>query len=326
VTLKNGDRVEAGLVTGPDSVWSERIEELLNHKGETWRWGNEMALRHDLGIDALYYILHRDGEPFTNMMNIEYRGVGIFGHVFTKPDERQNGAAGVLMPLLMEDFRSRGGQALFLGTGYDTHPYHLYAKNGFVGLMPMDGTMAYYSDSEASFYQGYFSGRATVERLGWPHWSASVPLFTGEFDGIVRSHVMGNFGRASTEGPMIPMERDELSRKEDGKGARSAVLEIAETGAVAGFATSGRNNLWPGSQIVDLYCHPDYWEQGEDLLESIEIPSADRQLAYCDTGLEAKETILRAAGFTPVATYKNRVAVDVERTRFIDVTEWERAS
>jgi hypothetical protein len=81
-----------------------------------------MALRHDLGLDVFYYILHRDGVPFTNMMNIEYRGVGLYGHVFTKPEDRQKGAASALMPMLMDDFRARGGKALYLGTGYDSHP------------------------------------------------------------------------------------------------------------------------------------------------------------------------------------------------------------
>ena len=326
VRLKNGDRVEVGVVVGPDLDWADRVEDLLSHKGEVWRWGNEMALRHDLGIDVFYYILHRDGEPFTNMMNIEYRGVGLFGHVFTKPDERRNGAANALMPLLMEDFRARGCQALFLGTGYDSHPYHLYAKNGFVGLMPKDGTMAYYTESEDTFYESYFAetGSSKVVRLGWPHWPSSIPLFAGSFEGTVRSHVMHQFGRDSTEGPMIPLERDELERKEAGKGARSVVLEIEETGAVAGFSTSGRSPIWPSTQMVDLYCHPSCWGRGIELLESLEIPEADRQLAYCDAGFKAKENILSAAGFKPVATYKNRVPVDVEKTRYVDVTEWEK--
>ncbi|HAA73566.1 TPA: hypothetical protein DCE37_00380 [Candidatus Latescibacteria bacterium] len=44
--------------------------------------------------------------------------VGLFGHVFTKPEERRKGAANALM----EDFRQRGGKALYLGTGYVRFP------------------------------------------------------------------------------------------------------------------------------------------------------------------------------------------------------------
>ena len=80
--------------------------------------GNEMAIRHELGIDVYYYLLHRDGQLIVNMMNIQYKGVGLFGHVFTKLEERWKGGANALM----EDFRQRGGKALYLGTGYVRFP------------------------------------------------------------------------------------------------------------------------------------------------------------------------------------------------------------
>lgn len=326
VRLKDGTEVQAGVVVGPDTEWADRVEELLSHKGSTWRWGNEMAMRHDLGIDCLYYILHRDGEPFANMMNIEFRGVGLFGHVFTKPDERQNGAASALMPLLMDDFRSRGGQMLLLGTGYDSHPYHLYAKNGFVGLEPTSGYMAYYADSEDAFYRRWFTdGEAVVEQLTWRHWPGAIPLFSAPNPVTVRSMGMRATGRYSVEGPMIPMLEDEhVTRPKMGLGTRTAVLEIKETGAVAGLASYGRNPLWRGAWTVDLFCHPDHWDRGRELYEAMEIQPAERLLAYCDAGFEPKEKVLREVGFEPLVTYKDRVAVDHARTRYVDVTEWEK--
>ena len=325
VTLKNGERVEAGVVVGPDLDWADRVEGLLSHKGEIWLWGNEMTLRHDLGIDALFYILHRDGVPFANMMNIEYRGVGLYGHVYTEPEDRRQGAASALMPMLMEDFRARGGKALFLGTGYDSHPYHLYAENGFVGLEPKSGQMAYYAESEEAFYSEYFGHLATeTSRLGWAHWPASIPLFAGDFKGTIRSTVMRLTGKASTEGPMIPLERDEIEKQEKGEGPRSVVLSLPETGAVAGLATCGPHPLWSGACTLDIYCHPDHWRQGFELLSTIEIPPAERLLAYCDSGFQEKEEVLSEAGFKPIATYKNRVAADRARTRFVDVREWEK--
>ena len=324
VTLKDGSKVEAGVVVGPDLDWADRVEELLGHKGEIWRWGNERVLRNDLGVDVFYYILHRDGQPFANMMNIEYRGVGLFGHVYTKPEDRQNGAASALMPLLMEDFRQRGGKALVLGTGYDSHPYHLYAKNGFVGLEPTSGTMAYYTGSEADFYDEYFKGETQIEALAWRHWPASIPVFAGDYDVVVRAMTMRATGRYSTEGPMIPLLKDGERRPGMGLGTGTAVLEIPETGAVAGLATYGLNPLWRGTWTVDLYCHPDHWDRGEELLNTLEIQPAERLLAYCDAGFEPKEQILRCLGFEPLATYKDRVAADHARTRPVDVTEWEK--
>ena len=39
-------------------------------KGGVWQWGNEKVLRESLEIEAYFYILHRDGTPFANVMNI----------------------------------------------------------------------------------------------------------------------------------------------------------------------------------------------------------------------------------------------------------------
>ena len=77
VHLKSGEAVEMGVVLGPDPDWADRVESLLAHKGDYWRWGNEMVLRTHTGIEGYYYILHRDGVPFANTMTVEYQGVGI---------------------------------------------------------------------------------------------------------------------------------------------------------------------------------------------------------------------------------------------------------
>jgi len=324
VLLKTGEYVEAGVVTGPDLEWADKIESLLGHKGEVWRWGNEMVLRHDLGLDVLYYILHRDGIPFSNMMTIESGGVGLFGHVFTRPEERQKGAASALMSLVMDDFHIRGGQALFLGTGYDTHPYHLYAKNGFVGVEPLSGLMAHYRESEEDFYAAFFNDDdLSIETLGWQDWPLSVPLFCGDFGCAVRSHVMKRFGRSSTEGPLLSLLQDEGERAVSGDMPRSKTLRLG-SGGVAGFATTGRHPLWPAATLVDLYCHPNWWGHADDLLASLDLSSGNRYLAYADVDHKRKQDVLRAAGFNQVATYVDRVPLDIAQTRYAGVTEWER--
>ncbi|MCY3789352.1 MAG: GNAT family N-acetyltransferase, partial [Gemmatimonadetes bacterium] len=155
ITLKSGEAVQAGVVQGPDLDWAECVETLLSHKGPSWRWGNEQVLRTQTGLDVFFYLLHRDGDPFANIMTIEYRGVGLLGHVYTRPEDRRQGAAMQLMACLMEHFRQRGGQALFLGTGYDTSPYHIYQANGFVGVEPESGYMDYYSTSQDEFDRNY---------------------------------------------------------------------------------------------------------------------------------------------------------------------------
>ena len=201
ITLKSGEVVQAGVVQGRDLDWAERVETLLGHKGPSWRWGNEQVLRTETGLDVFFYLLHRDGAPFANIMTIEYRGVGLLGHVYTRPEDRRQGAAMQLMACLMEHFRQRGGQALFLGTGYDTPPYHIYRVNGFAGVEPESGYMDYYSTSQEEFERAYFApGSTAIEPVGWLHWPVSIPLFLGAFLGVVRGAGLGVCGRRSTEG------------------------------------------------------------------------------------------------------------------------------
>ena len=325
VTLKDGERVEAGVVIGPDEGWADRVETLLGHKGPTWRWGNEMVLRSQLPLEAYYYLLHRDGEPFANMMNIEVDGVGLYGHVYTKPEDRRKGAASLLLPLLMDHFRERGGRALVLGTGYDSPPYHIYAEGGFAGIEPHSGQMAYYKEGESAFYESYFAGQTLkVERLDWMHWPPSIPLFIGRFPGLVRSAVMGIMDRHSTEGPVTGRIQRELRRLERGAGPGTVALRGDDTGAIFGLATFDEHPIWPRSLLVDVYCHPVGWERASEMIEVLDLDSADRQIAYCDAGFEAKETILESLGFRPSAMFPERIVVGAAKTRYADVREWEK--
>ncbi len=325
IRLKSGETVEVGFVIGPDRDWAGRIETLLEHKSEIWRWGNTMVLRERLGVEAYFYILHRDGIPFANMTTVEMRGVGIFGHVYTKPEDRRQRAAMELMRVMMDHFRRRGGRALYLGTGYDSHPYHIYRSHGFEGLEPRSGYMDYYSTSKGAFEAEYFSkGRAVVANLDWPDWPASTALFSGDFPGVTRCAGMRIFGRQSTESPLLPVIRDAVARQAEGRPARVKVLRQRETTAVAGLAMWSFDRLWPGSCVVDVYCHPNFWDRSIELLGALSLPVADRYLAYCDAGFGPKATALSQAGFRPAVTHRQRVARDRAGTAYVDVTVWEK--
>jgi len=200
VRLKDGEQVQAGVVLGPDDLWADRVCELLKHKGEIWRWGNAECLRNDLGIDVRFYVLHRDNVPFANMFTITGDGVGHFGHVFTEPANRRKGAAVSLMALQMEDFRTRSGRSgvaggpCFLGTGYDSAPYHIYHGEGFRGIEAGSGTMEYYPESGAAFREHWFApGPVEVRAASWENWPTSGPLSVGDFPGTVRCAPLGMF-------------------------------------------------------------------------------------------------------------------------------------
>jgi GNAT superfamily N-acetyltransferase len=319
VSLKDGEQVEAGLVIGPDQEWADRVNDLLSHKGDVWNWGNAECLRNDLGIDVRFYLLHRDGVPFANILTATGHGVGHFGHVYTRPEERRKGAASTLMNLLMEDFRQRQGQALFLGTGYDSAPYHIYQAEGFRSLEPKSGSMEYYAASAASFLEGWFAlGHVEVRAASWKDWPTSAPLFTGEFPGSVRCAPLGLFGRDSTESGWLHLLHDE--------GLQGSVLVRPESGAIVGAAVAGDHPLWPNSGLIDVYCHPDFWDRAGQMMGSLDLPQRDRWLAASDEDCPQKEVVLAEAGFTATGGAARRVSVDICNTRQAGVKEWERVA
>ena len=324
ITLKSAEAVQAGVVHGPDLEWASRIEAFLSHKGPPWQWGNEQVLRTGTDLGVFFYLLHRKGDPFANIMTIEHRGVGLLGHVYTRPEDRRQGAATQLMALLMDDFRQRGGQALFLGTGYDSPAYHIYRAHGFASIEPESGQMVYYTTSLEEFEAAFYAPGATAaEPAGWLHWPASTPLFAGAFPGVVRGAGLGLWGRRTTEGPFLPLLQDQLERNASGLPPRALALVQQATRAVAGLAMWSDHPLWPDACLVDLYCHPDYWDRGGALLQALEIPARPTRVACCDAGLLPKAEALSAAGFRCGATLSQRIAADRSESGRVDVEVWE---
>ncbi|MBI5092206.1 MAG: GNAT family N-acetyltransferase [Candidatus Hydrogenedentes bacterium] len=322
VTLKSGETVEVGCVQGPELAWAERIEKLLGHKGDVWRAQNSEILRNDVGIEAYFYILHRDGVPFSNIMTVEVNGVGILGHVWTDPEDRRKNATTLLMERQMAHFRERGGKALFLGTGFDSPPYHIYERFGFRGIEDHSGSMDYYASSKSIFEGWYFApGPAELEPLSWKHWPASPALFLGAFPGVVRSAPMKLIGRRSTEGRLLPLLR-ELA---DGKPARAVALRSRETTAVLGMAVWDWDPLWRDACLVDVYCHPDHWSRADELLAALELPQAARYVAYTDPECAMKCELFRRAGFRSVVTLPQWTPGDSANTHRVDVTLLEKA-
>ena len=326
VQLKSGELVERCVVTGPEPGWTSKLVHLLGHKGAPWMEQAEATLTTGLDIESHFYLLHRDGNPFANIMTTELDGVGILGHVYTVPGDRRQGAASLLFEALAADFRSRRGRALFLGTGFDTPPYHLYARFGFEAVEPGSGYMQFHAGSADAFNDVYFApGTTVVEPLGWRHWPASTALFTGPWPGVIRCAVQGLFGRSSSENPLLQLVIDSLARQKAGDPPCGQALVRPETTAVVGFACCGAHPLWPATTLLDVYCHPEYWSRAAELLDALSPARGQRQLAYVDAACPAKAAALVAAGFQPTATLAERIDQDVARTARLDVTIYEKA-
>ncbi len=329
ITLKSGEPVEAGVIQGPDMAWAERLEKLLCHKGDPWNWQNTQVLERDLGIDAFFYVLHRNGKPLANIMTIEQQGIGLFGHVWTVPEDRQKGASSALMALQMQHFADRGGQALFLGTGYDSVAYHMYSRFGFQSVEAQSGYMAYYGKSQADFEGRYFApppaaADVLIQPVQWTHWPLSAALFLGDFPGVVRSVRMQIFGRASSEGGLLSLLLENEAHQQQAQEATTVVLQNRVTGAVVGLATYTWHPVWPDTYLADIYYHPAYAAYAPALLDALSLPTEQRVVAYADAEHANKIAMLTQAGFQSVTYLPSWLVADKATQQRVDVLVFAR--
>lgn len=310
VVLKSGESVEAAVITGPDPAWRERISGFLGHKGGIWNWQVGEQVSRDLGVDSDFYLLHRDGVPFSHIMTTTLHGVGLLGHVFTVPEERGQGAASLLMGKQLEHFRELGGRALYLSTGYDTSPYHIYRKHGFEGIGNHSGCMTYSVKPLADFEAEYFApGEVTIEPLSWKHWPSSAALFMQDAPGQIRNLSLKQIGRSLVEGPFLPEIRYELENHTGGYEYQSYVAQKQEGGAVVGLSTRRPDPLWPETDIIDIYCHADHWQHSDALVQPLVEVGSQRLLAYAEIGFTQKEEALARNGFEPIGVLPKQLCL-----------------
>ncbi|MDA1190807.1 MAG: hypothetical protein O3A46_03875 [Candidatus Poribacteria bacterium] len=294
-TLKNGAAMEIGVILAPDPDYNDQIRPFLSHKGDPYSHHLDLCVAGEMDdLETYFYVGITDGEIITNIMTVEHDGCGILGHVYTKPESRRLGACGAVMPLQMEDFRRRGGKALYLGTGFDSAPYHIYKRNGFLSVLPRVGMMSYFASDD--FAETQFAPRpASARAMRWGDWG---PLTTAT--GIVhgdwlRSVALRMFGPTNFEGGFISLKR----RLDNNDGIDARIL-VADDGARVGFATLVPDPIWQPVHILDVFCHPNFWDQSAKLIDALH-PGDKRLRIHADADSRAKIAAMTAAGFREVA-------------------------
>lgn len=320
VRLKDGRVVECGVVAGPDLEWAGRVEPLLGHKGELWNWQNAQALRSETGLESRFYLLSLHGMPFANVCTFSAGGVGILGHVWTRPEFRRQGASTLLVQAAMGDFARRGGEALFLGTNPDGPAYEIYKRHGFADVSLGSGRMAWYARGQEAFDSTWFAGGATrIEPLAWKHWPAAAPLFLRTGPGLVRCAPLRVFGAELIEGPLLPAIQAQLQRQADGQGPCAVVLTAPASQAVLGLALWMPDGQWPSTCVVDVFCHEGHWDQAGAMLEALAFPPGRRLVAYGEASCPAKQAALQAAGFARAGVLEGWLPPPSPATGRVDV-------
>ena len=310
VELKTGESMEVGIITAPDEEHAEEIKKFLGHKAGNFKWHIERCVVEPLeALDTRFYVGKVYEKIITNIMIVEHHRVGILGHVFTIPSQRRKGACKGVMSHQMEDFRQRGGEALYLGTGYNSHAYHIYKSFGFDSVYPKSGFMKYYAIED--FDDRYFGpGDVYVKEVEWHDWTKMAALMGIVEGDYLRSVAFGMYGPASFEGGFLRFKHE----LEKGKTYHDAKLLESDTGAIVGMATVARDERWqPHTAVLDLFIHPNLWESSSVLLDAIHLPDAKVQ-CYLDAKSAGKAETLENLGFHHEATLKNQIQRDGQGT------------
>ena len=304
VGLKTGEQMEVGVITAPDEPHAEEVKQFLGHKGGNWEWHIERCVTEVLdALETRFYVGKLDGRVITNIMTVEHEGIGILGHVFTLPEQRRKGACKGVMAYQMEDFRQRAGRALYLGTGYNSHPYYIYHSFGFESVFPESGFMKYPVNSD--FEERYFAPTSAAPKaIEWHDWPKVTAL-----SGIVgwdtlRSLKWDVYGPTNMEGGFLSFKHD----LETEDAYNDAKLLISSGGAIVGWATVSRDTRWqPTTGVLDLFFHPNFADAVPTLLSAVAFPETKVQ-CYVDSGAEKKAEVLETAGFTCEGRFKDQFA------------------
>ena len=304
VVLKTEERMEVGVITAPDESYAEEVKQFLGQKGGSYKWHIERCVTEVLdALETRFYVGKVEGRVITNIMTVEYEGIGILGHVFTLPRQRRKGACKGVMTYQMEDFRQRAGGALYLGTGYNSHPYYIYHSFGFESVFPESGFMKYQVNGD--FEERYFApAPAQPKSVEWHDWPKVTALSAILGWDTLRSLAWRVYGPTNLEGGFLDFKH--ALETEDVYD--DAQLLTSSGGAIVGWATVSRDARWrPATAVLDLFFHPNFADAVPALLSAVKFPDMKVQ-CYVDSGAEKKAEVLEAAGFTCEGRLKNQFA------------------
>lgn len=298
-TLKTGEAMTIACVVAPEPTREAQIRPFLGHKPANYRAHVEAALagRCD-DLETRFYIGLLNDEMVGNIMTVEANGIGIFGHVHTREDQRRKGICDAIMLHQMAEFRGRGGQTLLLGTSYQNPAYRIYEKHGFRDWpVGRPGLMRYDRTPREAFEAAFFApGPCRPGPARWKHWPLAALLATVPVKATLRSLTFNLWGTGLLEGPYSHFLHTYGSRPE----ACGGVLE-SETGAVTALVTCVPDSRWPGIHLLDMFAHPSANVADlTALLASLPLPSSPIQ-SYADARDTQKIDVLETFGFQRTA-------------------------
>jgi GNAT superfamily N-acetyltransferase len=228
------------------------------------------------------------------------RSVGVFGEVFTAPEQRGKGIALALTQAAVAGFRAAGGSALYLATGNPVAA-RVYARAGFATYT--GNVMRHLSAPDPGFDDALFafSEGASVRRAVWGDLPRVVALSVFPHRWLVCHYGLQRISsRYRQQDRCVSIYYPLWRPMEDGSG----VLTVLETpdrrlvgvASLAATDTPGQE----GTGLLDFLVHENYRSEAGQLVEFTlrNAPAGMRQVTACFAGVDQEKAAIAAqAGF-----------------------------
>ena len=254
--------------------------------------------------DNVVYVARREGQlAGTCGMTVSRQvpGLGGFGEVATDPALRRSGIAGALCAQAVEEFRGRGGEALFLGTENPgaARIYHRLGWRKLAGANVMANITS--GDSPEAFLTDYFRSLGTVEvRPASPEIRIPIiPLLVLPHDWQVLDSNAAMFStRYATQNSCMGLYRRYGDVAADGRGAW--FVAVTADGRAAGISTARLDDS--GGCRVDGFAHKSRMDAWDDLVDAAirwaEAAGAQSVTADVSVEDEEKRALFEGLGFS----------------------------
>ena len=246
----------------------------------------------------------------------EYDGIGILGHVYTRPEQRRKSACRLVMTEQMTDFGMRNGRYLTLGTWFQSHPYWIYHDFGFRSISPDSGFMCYQASD--TFETDYFnSAEVKIVKPTWKDWPTMNVLCAQGGAPYLRSIAFELFGQKNFEGGFLTF----LKGIEEDPNRDARILK-STTGAIVGYVMIQPDRRWTEQTLLlDLYLHPKHTSHAPALLQSLPLPENRKIQSFTENDTDWKTGALLGEGFELEATFQNQFEYE---GRPVDVEIYDR--
>lgn len=289
---------------------------LLWHKGSPWidDIKNRLEGKYEGSLDRFFVAY--DGprivaHVWTAVAQRDPR-VGLLGHVFTRPEYRQQGLSSRLIEAALGQFARDGGQVMQLFT-YNPDTLRFYERFGFEMIHASqvqhshDWSMRRPAGSGPLVASWFASGPCTLRPLAPGDLPRYCLLYNMEYQTNLKDRAQKiGLGLEAECAFIITLER--LQR------GQGVCLALENRDAIVGIATLMPCDFPHQSHVglVDFYVYPQFSSHANKLLQSA-LAEKDRlgvELIYALSVDEAKQKVFAAAGLKPCKRLEKHYKVE----------------